>query len=275
MRNDRHPTRDTPPAALEACEVTAGYGDRMVLWDLSCRIECGGCVGIIGPNGAGKTTLLRVLSRALVPRSGQVRIRDRDLQTLPRRELARIMAVVPQFMEIPVSFTVEELTAFGRVPHVSPLRALSERDRAAIREALEMTDLAGREDCLPDQLSGGERHRCRIAMALAQEPEWLLLDEPTAHLDIKHAWEMMEIIDRLRDRKGMTVIFTSHDLILAPAFASELILLAEGRMAASGPPAEIMTEDILARVYDYPLRVMDAGDGAGPVVRPIRRDFLQ
>ncbi len=261
---------DEPASALEVRDVTAGYGDRMVLRNLSCRMPSGGCSGIIGPNGSGKTTLLRVLSGALVPVSGWVGLEGRLLRDMPRRALARRMACVPQFLDIPVSFTVEELVALGRTPHVSPLRALGEHDRLVIREAMHMTDLTGREDRLMDELSGGERHRCRIAMALAQEPEWLLLDEPTAHLDIKHAWEMMDLIDRLRLKKGMTVIFTSHDLNLAAAFASSVILLKEGAIAASGPPASIMEERILTGVYDYPLRVWRAESGAGPVICPLR-----
>ena len=171
-----------------------------------------------------------------------------------------------------MSFTVLEFAALGRTPHVSGWSRLSAGDRAAIGQALEATELSGFENRVIDELSAGERHRALVAMALAQEPKILLMDEPTAHLDIHHAWRLMEIIRRLNREKGTTVILSSHDLNLSAEFCGRLLLLEKGRTAAMGAASEALNSELLSRVYQYPLRVLALDGGPSLCIRPICRE---
>jgi iron complex transport system ATP-binding protein len=242
--------------ALRMTGVTAGYGAKQVLREVSCDVGEGDFLGLIGPNGSGKTTLLRVLSGAIPVSAGGVRVRGDDVGSLRRRELSRLMAFVPQLLDVPAAFTVAEFVALGRTPYVaSGWSRLSARDRAVMDEAMDMTDVRRLADSLLDELSAGEKQRAVVAMALAQEPRILLLDEPTAHLDIQHAWRLLEIVHRLNRARSMTVVFSSHDLNLAAEFCSHLLLLEKGRVAAYGTPSDVMKADVLSRVYEHPLEV--------------------
>jgi iron complex transport system ATP-binding protein len=247
--------------ALQVTDVTAGYGPKVVLRDLSCEVPEGDFLGLIGPNGSGKTTLLRVLSGVIPVSGGSVRVRGEDARSLRRRDLSRTVAFVPQLLNVPVAFTVAEFVALGRTPHTaSGWSRLSARDRAVLDEAMEMTDVRRLADCFMDELSAGEKQRAVVAMALAQEPQILLLDEPTAHLDIQHAWRLAELVHRLNRTKSMTVVFSSHDLNLAAEFCTSLLLLDKGRVAAQGAPSDVMKADVLSRVYEHPLEVIGGGD---------------
>jgi iron complex transport system ATP-binding protein len=245
---------------LELRNVTAGYRDRVVLHDITCRIEAGALVGLIGPNGAGKTTLLRVISGYLQPQRGQVLLDNRDIREMPPRERSRYMALVPQTLHIPVPFSVAELAAIGRTPYLSGWSPLTARDKDAVRAALSATDLSGLQDRPVDELSAGERQLALVAMALAQETRVLLLDEPAAHLDIHHAWSLIELVRSLAYERNMAVVMTSHDLNLAGAFCTKLVLLEQGRVAAEGSRDEVLTEPILSRVYGQDMEIVQHGE---------------
>jgi iron complex transport system ATP-binding protein len=260
-----------PAAALEARDISACYGDITVLHEISCTVADGEMVGIIGPNGAGKTTFLRVLSGALPPSRGVLKVHGEELRTFDRRALSQVVAFVPQSLNTFMAFTVAELVAIGRTPYVSGWARLSSPDREVIRSAMAMTDVLALADRSVDELSAGERQRAVIALALAQEPKILFLDEPTAHLDIQHAWSLMEIVHGLNRSRGLTVVFSSHDLNLAAEFCSHLLLLEKGRVAGRGTPSEVVQAAALSRVYGHPLDVVTLGADERRIVVPRRR----
>lgn len=245
------------PPQLEALHLAAGYGDREVLHDISLRVGPGELVGLIGPNGAGKTTLLRVLSGTLPIRQGKLRLGHEELARLNHRTLARLLAYVPQALNLPVAFVVRDFVALGRRPYGAAWSRLTSRDHEAIRAALRQADLEGMEDRLVEELSAGERQRTLVALGLAQQPQILLLDEPTAHLDIQHAWHLLALVRALNREQGITVIFSSHDLNLAAAFCRRLLLLDNGRIAADGTPEAILTAEHLSPIYRHPLEVIE------------------
>ena len=240
---------------LELDNTAAGYGPRSVVQDISLRIASGERVGLLGPNGAGKTTLLRLLGGLLAPQSGGVKMKDRAMGEWPGRERAKILAGVPQQLGAPVPLRVYDVAATGRLPHAGDWSALREADEAAISAALAAVDMTDKSDRLMDELSAGERQRAWIAMALAQQPEILLLDEPTAHLDIHHAWHLMELLSAWADERKLTVVFSTHDLNLAAAFCSRVVLLKDGRILADGPPVEVLATETLRIAFAHPLDV--------------------
>jgi len=249
---------------------SAGYAGRMVLHELTLAIPAGGFTGVIGPNGAGKTTLLRVLGGSLPLAAGRLTIQDRAAAACDRRELARILAFVPHTLDVPVPFTVAEFALLGRTPHLPAWALPGRRDREIVARALAAVDLAGLEERPLDELSGGERQRALIALALAQEPRILLLDEPTAHLDIPHAWRLMEMVARLNREQALTIVMTTHDLNLAAEFAGHFILLDRGRIAAQGSRDEVITTERLAAVYQFPFEVFQPPGRDGRLVVPRR-----
>ena len=258
-------------AILNVENIAAGYGDRVVLHDISFDLHEGDFVGFIGPNGSGKTTLLRTLSGTLPIKSGRVVLGSRPLSSLRRRDLSRQLAVVPQVLTVPVAFTVEEFVAMGRTPYVKGWGKLAHHDLDAVEQAMRLTgtlELAARS---VDELSGGERQRVYVAMALAQEPKILMLDEPTAHQDIHFAWTLMELLHTLNREQKMTVVFTTHDLNLAMAFCTRVLLLEKGRIALHGNPAEVANPEILSRVYEYPLELVRTEARSGFWITPRRK----
>ncbi|MCK4649037.1 ABC transporter ATP-binding protein [bacterium] len=236
---------------LELKKVTTGYDRKTILNDISFTLEKGDFLGIIGPNGSGKTTLLRVISKILKPWKGRVTLEGRGLDEIRHRELAKRMAVVPQGMqELFFSYSVRDFILLGRTPYLGRFQLLeSEEDLRVAREVMEETDTSGLEERNLEDLSGGERQRAVIAQALAQEPEILLLDEPTAHLDINHQVEILNLIKRLNQRKNLTVLMISHDLNLAAEYCEKLILLREGRVFQEGSPQDILTYKNIEEVY--------------------------
>jgi iron complex transport system ATP-binding protein len=218
-------------------------------------------VALLGPNGSGKTTLLRLLTGQLRPASGEVAFDGRPVGEWPREALARRVAVLPQQLELPAGFRVAELVEMGRAPHARSLFGSTADDERAVRRALvdaDALELAGRQ---ADELSGGERQRVLVAMALAQEPELLLLDEPTLHLDLAHQVALLGTIRRLRAQRGLAVVAVLHDLNLAAAFAPRVVLLADGRVAADGPADEVLTPALVERVFG--VAVSEATDALG------------
>ncbi len=242
-------------AAVICRNVSAGYRQQPVLHDISLTIQAGQMVALLGPNGAGKSTLLRVLTGLQPLTGGEVQLFGRDLRQLRAPERARFVAVVPQEVTTPMAFTVAELVALGRSVPRGRWTALAVADRQAVEQALAYTDTLELCDRYYSELSGGEKQRAIIAMALAQEPQLLLLDEPTSHLDINHRLEVLQLLERLNRERGLTVVMTSHDLNLAAEFFPQLALLNHGRIAATGAPAEVLREELLEEVYHCKLAV--------------------
>jgi iron complex transport system ATP-binding protein len=245
--------------ALTASELTFSYPNStdQVISGVSVRLAPGDLTAIIGPNGSGKTTLLRLLSGALTPHSGQVSLAGRPLSTLRRREIAKRVAVVPQELAIPFPFSVRQLVEMGRTPHLSGgwMRHDNESGQTIVSRALEATGTTQFASRPITELSGGERQRVIIAMALAQQPEFLLLDEPTTHLDIQHQVEILRLLQFLNRERRIAVMATMHDLNLAAMYFDEIILLDQGRIVSVGTPAEVFSEDRLRRVFQTGLRV--------------------
>ena len=234
--------------AFEFRGVEFGYKREPTVRDLSFEVKPGEFVGIIGPNGSGKSTLLRLMSGVLRVWSGDVTIEGRALRSYRRRELSRLVAVVPQETKIDFPFSVMEVVLFGRTPHLGGFAFEGESDLAAARRAMQRTNVAHLAHRPITELSGGERQRVILARALAQEPRHLLLDEPAAFLDIRHE---VETYDLLRDlqRDGMTIVTVLHDLNLAALYCDRLLLLREGRIFRQGTPQEVMTYGTLTEVY--------------------------
>ncbi len=245
---------ETVAPLISVAGLTAGYtlpggGRRDVLRGVDLDLAPGELVALLGTNGSGKTTLLRCLAGTLVPGGGSVTFAGRRLPAWRREELARRVAVLPQQVDLPGGFRVAELVAMGRSPHAQRLFGSTAVDERAIERALRDADATELSDRWVEELSGGERQRLLVAMALAQEPDLLLLDEPTLHLDLAHQVALLAAIRRLRDQRGMAVLAVLHDLNLAAAFAPRVALLDGGRVAADGPPGEVLTTDLVRRVF--------------------------
>jgi len=236
-------------------------GRREVLRDVSLELGPGELVGLLGPNGSGKTTLLRLLTGQLEPDAGSVAFDGRPVAEWRRDALARRVAVLPQQLDLPAGFRVAELVEMGRAPHARSLFGSTAEDERAVRQALVDADALELADRHADELSGGERQRVIVAMALAQEPELLLLDEPTLHLDLAHQVALLRTIRRLRGQRSLTVLAVLHDINLAAAFAPRVVVLAGGGVAADGPAAEVLTPALVNRVFGVSVRALDAGDG--------------
>ncbi len=239
---------------LEVDGVTFGYGQQPLLYDIHILVRAGEMLGLLGPNGSGKTTLLRLLSGVLVPQQGQVLLEGRSLWTWGRRGAAQRIAVVPQELHMPFAFTVENMVSLGRTPFVNFLGVSSRDDQAVVIDAMQATGVDALARRAFNQLSGGERQRVMLAMALAQQPKLLLLDEPTAHLDIKYQVETLELVQRLNRERGVTVIAAMHDLNLAARYFPRLLLFQRGIVADAGP-AEVLEPGLLSRVYGVNVQV--------------------
>ncbi len=232
--------------ALEARGLAAPYGLEP---GLDLAVEAGAVVGLVGPNGAGKSTLLRCLSGALRPTAGEVRLMGDPLPALDRRTRARRLGVMPQEEPRLEGFTVRESVELGRLPHLPRFGGLRAVDRQAVQAALEMADVAPLADRLTPTLSGGEHQRVRVARALAQGPEVLLLDEPEAHLDLGHRSALMALLVRVNRARGLTVLAALHALDVAALYCDRLVLMDRGRIVAAGPPEAVLTAERLAAVY--------------------------
>jgi iron complex transport system ATP-binding protein len=254
--------------AIELRGVTVSLGGHPVVRDVGAVVERGEWVALIGPNGAGKTTLLRAIA-GLVPHDGGVSLLGRAAADLDRRERARLLAVVPQLPETPPWLTVAEYVLMGRTPHLGRLAREGAADRGAAARALERLELDGLADRPLGTLSGGERQRAVVARALAQEASIVLLDEPTAALDIGHQQQALELLDGLRAHDGLTLLAAMHDLTLAAQYADRVLLLSEGRIVADGSPAEVLTEEALAEHYGATVRVVTVDERLA--VLPSRR----
>jgi iron complex transport system ATP-binding protein len=245
----------TVNTALQAERVDFSYYDGLVLRELSLTLAEGELVGLLGPNGSGKTTLLNVLSGLLAPKRGQVLLWGEDVQRMDRRQIARRLAVVPQELEMPFGFSAYEMVMLGRTPHVRPLVGVQRRDRDMVLEKMRLTNTQEIAERPFSDLSGGERQRVILAMALAQESEILLLDEPVVHLDISHQIEIMEMIKDLNQRHNLTVLASMHDLNLAALYFDRLVLLDRGSVVSQGKPDQVLNEETLRRVFGAAVKV--------------------
>ena len=235
-------TEATP--LLEVRDVSFGYQQKTLLYSLGLSVQRGEMVGLLGPNGSGKTTLLRLLSGVLRPQQGQILLEGRDLSAWGRRGVARRIAVVPQELHMPFAFTVEHMVSLGRTPFVRPfLGSRTQQDQETVHAAMLSAGIAPLAERIFNELSGGERQRVMIAMALAQQPLLLLLDEPTAHLDIKYQIETLELVQKLNRQQGVTIIAALHDLNLAARYFPRLLLFQRGIVADAGP-AEVLEPEL-------------------------------
>lgn len=235
--------------AVQLGNLSAGYRERAVLKNISLQIKTGERVAFLGPNGAGKSTLLRTITGLLSPTCGSVKIFSHDLAKLTARERARLAAVVPQELDVAMPFMVEDLVSMGRSATLDRWQRLSLDDHAMIEQAMRYTNTINLRDRLFHEMSGGEKQRVAIAMALAANPKLMLLDEPTSHLDMNHRLEIALLIRRLNIEHGVTVMMAGHDLNLAAEFFPRIILLSAGQIAADGTPEEVLRPEILREVY--------------------------
>ena len=240
--------RDT--VVLDAKAISVRLGKSRVLNEVTLSILRGTVTAIIGPNGSGKSTLLRTLARLLRPETGSVLLDGAAIARMSPGHVARQIATLPQSPGAIPGMTVQELVEQGRYPHTGPLRMRSDRDRAAVERALELTSSSRFRHRLLDSLSGGERQRVWIALALAQEPRILLLDEPTTFLDVNHQIQALNLIRALNREHGLTVVMALHDLNQASQYAERLVVLHGGRIVEEGLPAEVIREDVLATVFN-------------------------
>ncbi|MEV8639272.1 ABC transporter ATP-binding protein [Streptosporangium sp. NPDC051023] len=254
---------------LRAVGVKLGYGDRVIVDELDLGIEAGTVTTIIGPNGCGKSTLLRALGRLLKPSGGEVLLDGKRIDRMPTREVAKILGVLPQAPTAPEGLTVADLVARGRHPHQTWYRQWSSGDESAVNEALSMTGLLDLGERPLEELSGGQRQRAWISMALAQGTDLLLLDEPTTFLDLAHQIEVLELVRRLHDELGRTVVMVLHDLNLAARYTDNLVAMRDGRVVAAGPPGDVLTEGLLAEVFDLAAKVIEDPVTGTPLVVPI------
>lgn len=256
------PGADADGAVFELREVRARYpgADRDVLRSVSLEIAPGGHTAVLGPNGAGKSTLLRVMLGLLTPSAGEVRFGGRPVSGWKRRALARRVAVVTQERPPDFPLSVEEFVEMGRNPYLRPWEAARPVDRAAVERALDRVELGPLEGRGISTLSDGELQRAKVARALAQDPSVLLLDEPTAHLDMGHEVAVFDLLSDLVGKDRITAVSVTHNLHLASRYADQVLLLAGGRVTARGPARRVLRPEPLERAFGWPVRVVDLGD---------------
>ncbi len=255
--------------------VSFSYFNGLVLRDIDLNIADGEMVGIIGPNGCGKTTLLKLACGVLSPVRGEVSLGGISLKKLSRKQVARHVAVVPQYFNIPFAFTVAEVVLLGRTPFVSAISGETRRDHEMSALALGLAGINHLENRYFNDLSGGERQKVILAMALAQEPKLLLLDEPTTHLDISHQVEILELVKSLNREQGVTVVAAMHDLNLAALFFDRLVLLKEGAIFADGSPREVLTEDTIQDVFSASVKISQHPLTSAPHIVVLPREASQ
>lgn len=250
--------------AIELADVTVVLGGQPVVDQVDLSVAGGEWMALIGPNGAGKTTLLRAIAR-LVPFAGSIALEGRATTAMHRSELSRLLAVVPQEPSTPPWMTVGEYVLLGRTPHLGPLAKEGRRDREAAARSLARLDLLDYRERRLGTLSGGEKQRVVVARALAQEARIVLLDEPTASLDIGHQQQALELLDVLRGESELTLVAAMHDLTLAAQYADRMVLLDRGQVAADGAPRDVLTEEAIARHYGASIDIVPV-DGRVAVI---------
>lgn len=251
---------------IEVVELRCGYGGREVIRGVSLTVPRGSMLGLAGPNGSGKSTLIRAMTGILRPYSGRVMIDGAEVSKMSRREIARRVAVVPQDISVGFGFTVRDVVSMGRTPHLRMFQPETPEDRRAVEEAMEKCAVRELQDRPLAELSSGERQRVALARALAQDPEYLLLDEPTAHLDIGYQSEVLDLVADLRRCQGLTVVVVLHDLNLAAMYVDSLCLIKDGKVRAIGRPGEVVTPQVVRDVYGIKAAVIRNPFTGGPLV---------
>jgi iron complex transport system ATP-binding protein len=240
---------------LRLNNLSLGYGKRTVLHNISLEAKPGEMLGIIGPNGSGKSTLIKGITRLLQPTSGRIFLDGKDIATIRRQKLAQLVAVVPQNPTLPQLFTALEVVLMGRTPHLGLLRYEGEKDLATVQKAMEATQTLDFAERRVVELSGGERQRLTIARALAQEPKIILMDEPTANLDINYQIETLDLAHQLCREQGLIVVVTLHDLNLASQYCDRLVMLSDGRVYCQGDPKAVINAQTIREVYGAEVHV--------------------
>lgn len=261
----------TTSTRLHGENLTLAYDGRTVAEDLGVTIPDQSFTVIVGPNACGKTTLLRALARLLKPRKGMVYLDGEVITSLPAKQVARRLGLLPQSSIAPEGITVSDLVARGRYPHQRLLRQWSKDDAAVVERSMSATGVAELADRLVDELSGGQRQRVWLAMALAQETELLLLDEPTTFLDISHQMDILDLCAELHAKQGRTLVAVLHDLNHAARYATHLIAMRGGEVLATGTPEEVVTAERVEEIFDLPCRVMPDPETGTPLVIPKAR----
>ncbi|MBM7644616.1 iron complex transport system ATP-binding protein [Scopulibacillus daqui] len=235
---------------VSARKVSIGYGDQLIIKDLSLEIRKGAITTIIGPNGCGKSTLLKTIARVQQPKDGAIYLDGKAIHKEPKKEIAKRMAILPQNPEAPNGLTVRELVSYGRFPHQRGFGRLKKEDKDAVDRALSMTNTLDFAEKPVESLSGGQRQRAWIAMALAQETDLLILDEPTTFLDMAHQLDILKLLKQLNIEEQRTIVMVIHDLNLAARFSDYMIAMNSGTLIAEGTYRDIMTKDTLRKVFD-------------------------
>ena len=261
----------SPPAALRVEGLSVGYGARQVVHDLTCDVARGRITAIVGANGCGKSTLLRTMARLLTPGAGAVLLDGAPVHGLPTREVARRLGFLPQSPAPPEGLTVRDLVGRGRFPHRRFGRRASAEDRRMVDWALGVTDTSDLAGEPLQSLSGGQRQRAWIAMTLAQGTPVLLLDEPTTYLDLGHQVEVLDLLVELNRADGRTIVMVLHDINLAARYADDMIAMRDGRLEAVGAPVDILTAEMIERVFSMRSRLIPDPEGGLPVVIPVGR----
>lgn len=243
---------------IEIKNLTFSYHDKNVLKNISLRVDNGEILGILGPNGSGKTTLINILNGYLRKDNGEIIIKNKRIEEYSRKELARIMGVVPQDTVPAFDFTVYDIVAMGRYPHLGIMDPISDRDKMLILEALKKTGLYELRDKSIREISGGEKQRVFIARVIAQGPEIILLDEPTSNLDIRYQIEILEIIEKMRS-EGKTILMSMHDVNLAIRYCTKLALISQGMIYSMGNPNDVINEESIEKVYGIKGRIIRNG----------------
>lgn len=256
------------PVAIRVDHVRVGYDKRIISEDVSISVPTGGYTAIIGPNACGKSTLLRAISRILPYTQGSILLDGEDISGIPTKKLATRLGLLPQSSLSPDGIRVADLVARGRHPHQGMFDRWSKTDEQIVVEALAATGISDLSGRLVDELSGGQRQRVWVAMVLAQQTPVLLLDEPTTFLDITHQYGLLELFETLRRELQRTIVVVLHDLNQAARFASHLIVMKDGDVVTAGPPAEIMTTELIEEVYELPCRIVPDPETGAPMVIP-------
>jgi len=260
---------------LLAAGLDLGYGDRQIVSDLNLTVPPGKLTVIVGANACGKSTLLRGMARLLAPSRGAVYLDGKPIHQLPTREVATVLGVLPQSPIAPDAIVVADLVGRGRYPHQGWFRRWTPEDDKAVAEALAATDMAELADRPVDELSGGQRQRVWIAMALAQETDLLLLDEPTTFLDINHQVEVLDLLTDLVRQRGRTVVVVLHDLNLACRYADHIVAMKAGRIVAEGRPVDVVTEGVVKDVFGMTSRIVVDPVSDTPMIVPIGRHHVE
>lgn len=243
---------------MKIFNITKKYDEKTVVDSVSFEIPQGKVVSFIGPNGAGKSTVMGMISRLIATSSGEVEFQGKDIRKWQDKELAKELAILTQQNNIQMKLTVEELVCFGRFPHSG--NRLSDKDMELVNQAISYMELEDFRDCFLDELSGGQRQRALIAMVIAQDTKYVLLDEPTNNLDIYHATNLMKMVRRLCDELGKTVILVLHEINYAACYSDYICAFKDGKVATFGTVEEVMRKDVLSEIYDVDFEIMNINE---------------